>query len=485
MEQDTKNHDNFRASWTTRLGREIYSLGWNLLCGLRLLVFRGSAIRRMAVSYDQLFLLVSLYIVTVFVASYYLVNDPQFDVYGFGVIGAEFLAALLVGYLMAKISGDRDKLLLFLVVSYCVLPFFYLIVEVLFPLLPSTYSSEGYIGLAVWSLAISLFICYIVVGRRILWALMLLGVWFLASLPGIEFQTSFWYEGYGDYEKSAEIKEIDTERVFYSQPALLDDALNRVKPGKRGVTDLFFVGFGAYASQDVFMKEIGHIQQAVDTKLGTSERSLALINHRDTLETLPLASSTNLGIVLKQLGKLMNPDEDVLFLYLTSHGSRDHDLAVDMWPLKLNDVSPDDLKVKLDDAGIRWRIILVSACYSGGFIKPLMDEYSLILTASAADKTSFGCSNANEFTYFGEALFKDMGEGAYRFIPGFQEAIERIAVREKDEKLEPSEPQLYVSDLMLEKLQRLEAEMAQYPAERFANRCCSGECLDVDTVCNN
>lgn len=466
MEQQVHNPGD---SWSARLGKEIYDLMWNLFCGARILVFRGSAFERVAVSYDQLFLLVSLYAITVFITSYALVEDPQFNVYGFGVIGTEFLGSLLVGYVIARICGDSARLLLFLVVTYCVTPFFYLIAEVFFPHVPLLQTSTAYIGLFVWSLAISFFIAYFMVGRRKLWAVVVLALWFLVSLPLMEMQPSFWYEGY-DYEEVAEVEPIDAERVFYSQYDLLDNALIPIKPGQPGVTDLFFVGFGSYADQDVFMKEVGHIQKAMDAKLGTHERSVTLINNRDTLETVPLASASNLGIVLQHLGQVMNPDEDVLFLYLTSHGSKEHELSVDMWPLGLNDIRPDDLEAMLDQAGIRWRIILVSACYSGGFVEPLKDDHTLIMTAAAYDKTSFGCSNANEYTYFGEALFKDMPDGPYQFVSRFKEAMAAIAEREEQEGLEPSEPQLYIGADMQHKLEQLERDMGRYPVDRFVRR---------------
>ena len=85
----------------------------------------------------------------------------------------------------------------------------------------------------------------------------------------------------------------------------------------------------------------------------------------------------------------------------------------------------------LDDAGIKWRIIVVSACYSGGFIDPLKDEHTLIMTASAANRTSFGCGNGSEATYFGDALFQHALRFEDSFVKAFQHARERIAERER------------------------------------------------------
>ena len=152
-------------------------------------------------------------------------------------------------------------------------------------------------------------------------------------------------------------------------------------------------------------------------------------------------------------------DQDVVMVYLTSHGGRDHKLAVEFPPLQLEALAPATLKEMLDGAGIKWRIIVVSACYSGGFIEPLKDDYTLIMTASAADRTSFGCGSESEATYFGDALFQHALRFEDSFVKAFEQAKQRIAERERTEKRESSNPQLFVGDKMAAKLPRLEAEL--------------------------
>ena len=139
-------------------------------------------------------------------------------------------------------------------------------------------------------------------------------------------------------------------------------------------------------------------------------------------------------------------------LYLTSHGSERHELAVDFWPLPLNDITPQRLREMLDEAGIKWRIIVVSACYSGGFVEALKDEHTLVATASAKDRQSFGCANERDFTYFGEALFRDELQREGTMLEAFSRTREAIVAREQREKLEPSMPQLYIAPLMEQKL---------------------------------
>ncbi|PSJ18351.1 C13 family peptidase [Nitrosomonas supralitoralis] len=453
--------------------KELQILFMNLACGIKLLVFRRNIIGEVTVSHDQFILLLFFYGITAFVASYVMTPNPVFGLFGLGYIGVELLGVLLVGFVLTKLCDHQDHLLRFLTVTYSILPFLYLVSIAVLPFLPDAYFETGYMVYALWILCV----CFYVVLQLLDWqkikTVMIVMLWIFASYPLANVPLSFWHEDF-DYSEALtayndDLSYVNQEEVYYNQYQLLNNALNSIEPGVEGVTDLFFIGFGADSSQDVFMKEINNVQQVMSHNFGTTGRSVALINNLKTIDITPLASSTNLRIALNHLGSKINPEEDIVLLYLTSHGSYDHELAVNMWPLELNDIGPEVLSAYLDDAGIKWRIILVSACYSGGFIETLKNETSLILTATAADSASFGCSSENEFTYFGEALFKNVEGRSYQFIDGFNQAIERIKQREKSENLTPSNSQLSVGNLMREKLQMLEHDMARYAPERFGD----------------
>jgi hypothetical protein len=96
----------------------------------------------------------------------------------------------------------------------------------------------------------------------------------------------------------------------------------------------------------------------------------------------------------------------------------------------------------LDEAGIRWRILIVSACYSGGFLPALADENTLVITAARADRTSFGCGVDSDFTYFGRALLIEALNETLDWEQAFALAQAKVAEREAEEDLEPSEPQI-------------------------------------------
>ena len=258
--------------------------------------------------------------------------------------------------------------------------------------------------------------------------------------------TYFWYHDY-----SAEASDSDEERIrvnvestYAAQGPLLDYMTETLQDQRPGIADLYFLGFAGYADQDVFMKEVRSARALFDERFDTAGRSLALINNRQSVEEIPLASTTNLRRAFAALAERMDLEEDILFLFLTSHGSRRHVLSVDFWPLRLNRLPAQDLADLLDEAGIRNRVIAVSACYSGGFIEPLKNEHSLIMTASRADRNSFGCSNQREFTYFGQAYFNEQLRNGFDFVEAFEGAKERLAAWEADENLTPSEPQIHL-----------------------------------------
>ncbi|MEY4729254.1 MAG: hypothetical protein RL020_412 [Pseudomonadota bacterium] len=266
------------------------------------------------------------------------------------------------------------------------------------------------------------------------------------------------------YELSAtdrNANSIDREENFHAQPALFNDALDALAPERPGITDLYFVGFAAYANEDVFMKELRVIEPLFKQRFDTQDRSIVLINNPQTAATTPAATGTNLAMTFHRLAKTMNIEEDIAFLYFTSHGSKQHELSVNFWPLKLNQITPTSLKKMFDDAGIKWRVIVVSACYSGGYIEPLKDDHTLIITASDATHTSFGCGNESDFTYFGKAMFDEELRKTYSFAQAFEQAKSSILKREKADNFEPSNPQIFIGEKIAVKLNELEMRLSQ------------------------
>jgi hypothetical protein len=245
------------------------------------------------------------------------------------------------------------------------------------------------------------------------------------------------------------------ERLFHLQGELIERSLAAVQPGRRGVSDVYFVGFAPDASQDVFLNEMRFVRRLFEEKLGAGGRSIALASSHTALEELPIASVTNLARALTRVGEQMNPDEDVLFLYISAHGDPEHRLSASQPPLALAPLTPTSLARMLQDVAVKWRVIVISACYSGGFVEPLRDANTVVITAAAADRTSFGCEAGRDFTYFGEAYFRDALPRAGSFTAAFDLAKDIVEKREQAEKLTPSQPQIWVGAAIAERLKNL------------------------------
>jgi hypothetical protein len=248
-----------------------------------------------------------------------------------------------------------------------------------------------------------------------------------------------------------------SEPVLAAQQHLLDEALSNLDDERPDVTDLYFVGFAGDAREDVFRKDVLAAQKVMDERWGTDGRSIALINNPRTLLETPVATVTNLRETLKEIGAAINPDEDVVMVYLATHGNRSHVLEMALPPLELAPLTAPALRGLLDEAGIKWRIVVVSACYSGGFIDALKDDHTLVLTASEADRTSFGCGHRSDATFFGEALFQQGLATSDTLLGAFDTARARVAEREEAGGFRPpSNPQMFVGPAMAEKLKELD-----------------------------
>ncbi|MFT4563729.1 MAG: hypothetical protein ACI9BW_003487 [Gammaproteobacteria bacterium] len=237
---------------------------------------------------------------------------------------------------------------------------------------------------------------------------------------------------------------IDVEAAYYAQANLLNQSLYSVSPQRPGIADLYFVGFGAYAGQDVFKREIEQATVLFEQQFESIGHTIMLINNRATLHTVPLANTPNLALSLRSLAAVVDKQEDIVVVFLSSHGAEDATIAVQFENFAMNDLSATRLRALLDENKIKWRIVIVSACYSGSFIDALASPTTLVITAAAADRASFGCSHENEWTYFGRAYFADALKKTGTFTGAFELASKLVTERERREGKEASNPQLSI-----------------------------------------
>lgn len=198
------------------------------------------------------------------------------------------------------------------------------------------------------------------------------------------------------------------EKILAEDRQRLDDQINNLEPERPGVTDAYFLAVGGDGTESVFMRDIQVARTGLQTLFDVEDRSVMLLNHRD-YESYPLATRPSIAAALKALDGRMNAEEDLLFIHLVSHGGRDGELLLQQPGLELPNLSPEDFREMLAPLNARRKVLVVSACYSGHWLDQIKDSNMLILTSARQDRTSFGCGDDSEMTWFTKALYQSVG----------------------------------------------------------------------------
>lgn len=310
-----------------------------------------------------------------------------------------------------------------------------------------------------WALAVLVRVQYVLAGWRGRSSALALGLFvaLFAVLPEIAPVGSLWVAAGGEDDEAEQ--RLTQEEVFHRQGRLLDERLAALAPERPGVADLYFVGVAADSGQDTFYSEVASIKELLDERFDAAGRSVVLVNNPVSLTEEPIATVSNLRAVLAYLGNTIDTEEDVVLLHIAMHGGSDHRLAFDLPPLELDQLTPIALARMLADSGIKWKIVVISACFSGGFIEPLRDDNTLVITASDASHPSFGCSYDSDYTWFGEALYDEALRETFSFGEAFDAAKKTVSERERAEGFPPSNPQMAMGKAMRNKLAELEQRL--------------------------
>jgi hypothetical protein len=150
------------------------------------------------------------------------------------------------------------------------------------------------------------------------------------------------------------------------------------------------------------------------------------------------ATIEGLSKSLQLAASSLDTEKDVLILILTSHGSP-AGLAVKAGRLTQT-LTPSNLAKMLARTGVRHKVVIISACYSGAFIPRLANPDLLVITAADASHPSFGCEDKAKWTYFGDAFFNIALRQARSLKDAFVVARALVRKRELREHFEPSNP---------------------------------------------
>ncbi|MBV6824095.1 C13 family peptidase [Pseudomonas sp. PD9R] len=271
-------------------------------------------------------------------------------------------------------------------------------------------------------------------------------------------QSGTWVNGQRVRDADGKLLPDPLELGLLAQGRLLEDALSNV-PASTPAVELYTLTLGGDGKQSVFLRESDYVANMLTSRFGAFGQ-IRLVNHRDHLADRPMATRENLRRAALTLAERSGP-EDLIFIYLTSHGTSEHELVLDQPRMELADLPADELAAVLAPLKNRDKIIVISSCYSGGFIPALKDERTLIMTASRADRVSFGCSEEANFTYFGDALFAQALNQTDDLEQAFKLAKATVAERELADGFEASEPQIWAPKTVLSHWQLLRKQQAR------------------------
>ena len=167
----------------------------------------------------------------------------------------------------------------------------------------------------------------------------------------------------------------------------------------------------------------------------------------DLAPRFPLAMQRNLNDIFFRVGAWSDKYPITVLVLISSHGNVDQ-LAIEIagqayppirsatlnaWLRRINPATPT--------------AVLLSACYSGSFVPALADGYRVLLTASAADRSSFGCSPKSTNTWFIESLLEQGLRTDLSWSESFARTTRQVAAKEQALKLVPSQPQASIPNV--------------------------------------
>lgn len=237
-------------------------------------------------------------------------------------------------------------------------------------------------------------------------------------------------------------------------PALLQKQVSQLQAASRPA--VYLISVAAWSEPELFSNEMNAVKDYFANRYGTAERTILFSNARSDEATLPQVDKVQLQAAIQGIAAKMDKEQDILALYMVSHGVQNGDLKV-KYPSSnsLNTIDARWLKTELDLAGIKWRMVFVSSCFSGVFADVLANDNSLIVTAADANNPSLGCSDRFKYTVFGKALIVDNFytiADREDWSTQFERAKLQIEEQEIEYKFPPGHPQFRMGFALQTKL---------------------------------
>jgi len=236
--------------------------------------------------------------------------------------------------------------------------------------------------------------------------------------------------------------------VAADAPAQEDDqrlqgAVANLQAERPGTVDAYVI-VAALDADPVFNREAREAGRVLARRFDAEGRTLVLAHDEGDDKADVEASPQELARALDDVALKMNRDEDVLVLYTTSHGSPHNGLNFRDPERGEAVITPTRLQAMLDHTGVKNRLVVLQACFSGQFVPVLQGPRTIVATAASAQKSSFGCAAGNDWTFFGYAFVNQAMRTPDTFERQFRRAWVTILGWEQKAGYDPSSPQISI-----------------------------------------
>jgi hypothetical protein len=248
-------------------------------------------------------------------------------------------------------------------------------------------------------------------------------------------------------------------RWYFDDHKKLAAAIAALKPQRPGVVDAYVIAVGLDADA-VFGREAAEASRVLSRRFDAEGRTILLSAGGGAADPkAPHGSVESLSVALGAVAAVMDPKEDVLILYSTSHGDSHIGLAYQDGQNGFGMIAPKRLAEMLDGLGLQRRLVILSACYAGVFVPALANDHSAIITAASDRTSSFGCAATNDWTFFGDALINNALREPVPLAESVGKAFGLVTRWEIAKGLPASNPQFQMGPKAADWLTPLEARM--------------------------
>jgi hypothetical protein len=176
------------------------------------------------------------------------------------------------------------------------------------------------------------------------------------------------------------------------------------------------------------------------TRAGVAEQDIHRFSASPDILAQPHVQVATRARVLDTVATLHPQPGQACLVFITSHGA--HGEGVYLAP-RTEFLPPEDLDTALKaGCGSAPTVAIVSACYTGDFAQPPVAQANrIVLTASAADRPSFGCGAGRQLTYYDQCVLGSLGSLPHDWHEVVADTDRCVTRMEAQEHTAPSDPQ--------------------------------------------